>query len=143
MTRPFGERRRTIAWARDLSHAVRRAIRPDRRLAVAAVRAPALVVAFASCLSAAFVATPSHAADDDALARAKNCLNCHALDRKVVGPAYRDVAKRYAGDRDAEARLALKIRRGGAGAWGVVPMPANAVTPDEAVRLARWVLMQN
>lgn len=81
-------------------------------------------------------------ADDADFAKSKNCLNCHAVDAKVVGPAYRSVAVRYAGDRDAEARLARKIREGGAGVWGVVPMPANDVTPSEAQRLAKWVLMQ-
>lgn len=81
-------------------------------------------------------------ADDADFARSKQCLNCHAMDAKRVGPAYRSVAARYADDRDAEARLAKKIRGGGAGAWGVVPMPANDVTPAEAQRLARWVLMQ-
>ena len=81
-------------------------------------------------------------ADDSDFARSKKCLNCHAIDTKLVGPAYRSVAARYAADRDAETRLVKKIREGGAGAWGVVPMPANDVTPAEAQRLARWVLMQ-
>ena len=85
-----------------------------------------------------------HAApgDEADLARAKKCMNCHALDQKLVGPAFRDVASRYANDKQAEARLATKIREGGAGSWGVVPMPANAVTQAEAERLAHWVLMQ-
>ena len=85
---------------------------------------------------------PARAADDGDLARAKKCLSCHAVDRKLVGPAYKDVAARYANDKDAEARLAKKIMEGGAGAWGVVPMPSNEVTKAEAQRLAHWVLMQ-
>lgn len=76
-----------------------------------------------------------------ALARAKNCLGCHAVDRKIVGPAFKDVAARYADDSGAAARLAAKIRAGGAGAWGVLPMPANSqVSEAEAAQLAAWVL---
>jgi cytochrome c len=81
-------------------------------------------------------------ADDAELARAKKCMNCHAVDQKLVGPAFKSVAARYADDHEAEARLATKIREGGAGSWGVVPMPANAITQAEAQRLAHWVLMQ-
>jgi len=58
----------------------------------------------------------------------------------VVGPAYKDVAKKYAGDKAAEGKLAEKIQKGGSGAWGTVPMPPNNVTPDEAKKLAHWVL---
>jgi cytochrome c len=79
---------------------------------------------------------------DADFARSKKCLNCHAIDRKIVGPAFNSVAARYADDRDAEARLAKKIVQGGSGAWGVVPMPGNNVTAAEAQRLAHWVLMQ-
>lgn len=131
-------RRRNIARVIVASDAVRRPTDSDRR------RSTSVATAVAAILAAALAtgASPTRAADDAALARAKSCLNCHALDRKVVGPAYRDVARRYANDAGAEARLATKIRNGGAGAWGVVPMPANPVTPDEAARLARWVLQQ-
>ncbi|MCA6217631.1 c-type cytochrome [Ideonella sp. B7] len=74
------------------------------------------------------------------LATRKNCLACHAVDRKLVGPSYQDVAARYAGQKDVVSRLAEKIQKGGAGAWGPVPMPANPVTPEEAKALATWVL---
>jgi cytochrome c len=75
------------------------------------------------------------------LAKAKNCLACHALDRKLVGPAYKDVAAKYAGDKNAAAKLAKKIREGGTGVWGQVPMPANPqVSEAEALTLANWVL---
>jgi len=75
------------------------------------------------------------------LAKAKNCLACHAVDKKLVGPAYKDVAAKYAGDKDAAAKLAKKIREGGVGAWGQVPMPANPqVNEAEASTLAKWVL---
>lgn len=77
------------------------------------------------------------------MAQAKNCLACHALDRKVVGPAFKDVAAKYAGDSDAAARLAAKIQAGGVGVWGPVPMPANEqVSATEAAQLAAWVLSQ-
>jgi cytochrome c len=76
-----------------------------------------------------------------ALAQDKHCLSCHAIDHKVVGPAYRDVAKRYALDPQASARLSEKVIRGGAGSWGVVPMPANPqVSPEQARELVAWVL---
>ena len=75
------------------------------------------------------------------LAKAKNCLACHALDKKLVGPAYKDVAAKYANDKDAVAKLAKKIREGGVGVWGQVPMPANPqVNEAEALSLAKWVL---
>lgn len=77
---------------------------------------------------------------DETLARQRQCLGCHQIERKVVGPALRDVARKYAGQ-DVALRLAQKIRSGGAGAWGVVPMPANrAVSEAESLQLARWVL---
>jgi cytochrome c len=74
------------------------------------------------------------------LAAKKNCLACHAADKKLVGPSYKDVAAKYAGQKDAVAKLAEKIQKGGVGAWGQIPMPANQVTPDEAKQLATWVL---
>jgi cytochrome c len=75
------------------------------------------------------------------LAKAKNCMSCHAVDKKVVGPAYQDVAKKYAGQKDAVAKLAEKVQKGGSGVWGNVPMPPNpAVNADEAKKLVEWVL---
>lgn len=75
------------------------------------------------------------------LAKSKNCLACHAPDRKLVGPAYRDIAKKYASDKNAENALVKKIREGGVGVWGPVPMPANPqVSAEEARTLAKWVL---
>jgi cytochrome c len=87
------------------------------------------------------VATPALA--DPALAKAKNCMSCHATDKKLVGPSYKDVAAKYAGQKDAADKLAGKILKGGSGVWGPVPMPANAqVNADEAKKLAEWVLTQ-
>ncbi|GAB7126773.1 cytochrome C-551 [Silvimonas sp. JCM 19000] len=91
-------------------------------------------------LLAGLVATPAVAADPEALAQAKNCLACHAVDHKVVGPAYKDVAARYKGRKDALAYLAGRVRNGSQGDWGPVPMPANPVTEDEARQLVTWVL---
>lgn len=80
---------------------------------------------------------------DLALATAKNCMSCHNIDKKVVGPAYKDVAAKYRGDKTAPARLAAKIREGGGGVWGVVKMPSNPqVSEAEAKQLAAWVLSQ-
>jgi cytochrome c len=85
------------------------------------------------------VAAPAFA--DLALATSKNCMACHAIDKKLVGPAYKDVAKKYAGQKDAVDKLASKIMKGGSGVWGAVPMPANAqVSEAEAKKLAAWVL---
>ena len=76
---------------------------------------------------------------DEALAKAKNCLSCHAVDKKVVGPSYKDVAKKYSAK--DEAMLAEKVMKGGKGTWGPVPMPPNpSVKPEEANKLVKWIL---
>ena len=78
---------------------------------------------------------------DEALAKAKNCMSCHAIDKKLVGPAYKDVAAKYAKDKGSVDLLAAKIMKGGSGVWGPVPMPANPqVNEAEAKKLAAWVL---
>ena len=82
-------------------------------------------------------------AADLALATAKNCMACHNIDKKVVGPAYKDVAAKYRGDKAAPTRLAAKVMEGGGGVWGVVKMPSNPqVNEAEAKRLVAWVLSQ-
>lgn len=89
-------------------------------------------------LATVLVAAPALA--DQALAQKKNCMACHAVEKKVVGPAYKDVSKKYAGQ-NAEAKLAAKIKQGGSGVWGAIPMPANPQVSDaEAKQLAAWVL---
>jgi cytochrome c len=86
-------------------------------------------------------AAPAFAADGLALATSRNCMSCHAVDRKVIGPAYRDVAAKYKDDKNAVNTLSAKIMKGGAGVWGPVPMPANTQVSDaEARQLAAWVL---
>jgi cytochrome c len=89
--------------------------------------------------AAAAVSAPAFANQE--LAQKKNCLACHAVDKKLVGPAYKDVAAKYAGDKTAVDKLTKKIMEGGAGVWGPVPMPANPqVNAAEAKQLATWVL---
>jgi cytochrome c len=87
---------------------------------------------------AALIAAPAFASQD--LATKKNCMSCHALDKKLVGPSYKDVAAKYGKDKDAVAKLSEKITKGSTGIWGPVPMPPNAITADEAKALATWVL---
>ncbi len=78
---------------------------------------------------------------DQALATSKNCMACHAVDKKLVGPSYKDVAAKYAGQKDAVDKLAGKIMKGGSGVWGPVPMPANPqVNEADAKKLAAWVM---
>ncbi len=85
------------------------------------------------------LAAPAFANAD--LAQKKNCMACHAVDTKLVGPAFKDVAAKYASDKEAAGKLATKIQKGGVGAWGQIPMPANPqVTDAEAKQLATWVL---
>jgi cytochrome c len=77
------------------------------------------------------------------LAKAKNCMACHAVATKLVGPAYKDVAAKYAGQKDAEAKLVGKVIKGGSGSWGAVPMPANPqVSEAEAKALVKWIMAQ-
>jgi cytochrome c len=90
-------------------------------------------------------ATPALADPADlanqALATSKNCMSCHAVDRKVLGPAFKDVAAKYKDDKGAVDALAAKIMKGGSGVWGPVPMPANNQVSDaDAKKLAAWVL---
>jgi cytochrome c len=97
------------------------------------------VKALFALVVAAVAAAPALANQE--LAQKKNCLACHAVDKKIVGPAYKDVAAKYAGQKDAADKLAEKIMKGGSGVWGQVPMPANPqVNAAEAKQLAQWVL---
>ncbi len=87
----------------------------------------------------ATAATPALA--DLALATSKNCMACHAVDKKLVGPSYKDIAAKYAGQKDAVAKLSAKVIKGGGGVWGPVAMPANAqVSEAEAQKLVTWIL---
>lgn len=84
-------------------------------------------------------ASPAHANLD--LAKKNNCMSCHAVDKKMVGPAFIDISKKYAGDKDAAKMLAAKIKGGSKGVWGQIPMPPNANVKDaDAEALAKWIL---
>ena len=95
-----------------------------------------------ACVTAGFAASAPAMADLQ-LATAKNCMSCHAVDKKLVGPSFKDIAAKYAGQNDAAGKLETKVLKGGAGVWGPLPMPANAqVNPDEAKKLVAWILVQ-
>ncbi len=95
---------------------------------------PALMIALVGTAAA-----PAFAQAE--LAQKKNCMACHAVDKKVLGPAYKEVAAKYAGQKDAVDKLAVKVVKGGTGAWGNIPMPANPqVTDAEAKQLVAWIL---
>ncbi|MCL2657632.1 MAG: c-type cytochrome [Betaproteobacteria bacterium] len=80
------------------------------------------------------------AASEEALAKSKGCLACHTVDKKVIGPAYKDVAAKYKSDKGAEANLVKSVTTGSSGKWGQIPMPANNVTEAEAKKLVAWIL---
>jgi cytochrome c len=95
----------------------------------------ALVLGAVACA----LASGAYAQED--LAKKHNCFACHAVDKKVVGPAYKDVAAKYRGDKTAPAKLFEKVKKGGAGVWGPVPMPPNAQVPDADIKkLVDWIL---
>lgn len=92
-------------------------------------------------LAGAGLMIAGQASADEALAKAKNCMSCHAIDKKVVGPSYKDVAKKYAGNAGAAATLEAKVKKGGSGTWGTVPMPPNpAVSDADIKKLVAWIL---
>jgi cytochrome c len=74
------------------------------------------------------------------LAQKYNCLACHAVDKKLVGPAYQEVSKKYKGDKSAEAKLIGKVKAGGSGVWGAIPMPPNNVPDGDVKTLVEWIL---
>ena len=77
----------------------------------------------------------------EALAQKSGCIACHHVDKKVIGPAYKDVAAKYKADKDAEKKLATKVKAGGSGVWGQIPMPPNAQVSDADIKtLVAWVL---
>jgi len=91
-------------------------------------------------LAAAAALAPAAALADQALAQKHNCTACHAVDKKLVGPSYKDVAAKYKGQ-NAAAKLEDKVKKGGQGTWGSVPMPPNPAVPDADIKkLVAWVL---
>jgi len=96
-------------------------------------------IALTIALAGIAVALPAHA--NEALAKKNACMACHAVDKKLVGPSFKDIAAKYRGDKNAEAMLADKVKKGGAGVWGQVPMPPNAAVPEADIKtLVKWVL---
>ena len=92
-------------------------------------------------LAAAAVVAAPLAQADEALLKKHNCVACHTIDKKLVGPAYQDVAKKYKGQKDAAAKLAEKVKKGGQGVWGPVAMPPNPQVPDADIRkLVQFIL---
>jgi cytochrome c len=92
-------------------------------------------------ISAGLLASAGNAFAQEALAKKYNCLACHAVDKKLIGPAYKDIAAKYKSDKGAEARLVAKVKNGSAGTWGQIPMPPNASVPDADIKaLVKWVL---
>ncbi len=102
-------------------------------------------LAVALALSSAVLATPTWVALDNASAQAlmkkDGCAACHAIDKKLIGPAYQDVAAKYAGDKTVVAKLIKKVKEGGSGVWGAIPMPPNSATSDADIKeLVTWIL---
>lgn len=82
---------------------------------------------------------PAQASEE--LAKKHNCFACHTVDKKMVGPAYKDVAAKYRGDKDAVKKLTAKVKKGGQGVWGNIPMPPNSAVPDADINaLVKWIL---
>ncbi len=95
---------------------------------------PAMLVALAGAAAA-----PAFSQAE--LAQKKNCMACHAVDKKVLGPAFKDIGAKYAGQAGAADKLAAKVTKGGTGVWGNIPMPANPqVTDAEAKQLVQWIM---
>ncbi|MDT3706008.1 MAG: c-type cytochrome [Thiobacillus sp.] len=91
--------------------------------------------------SAALMVLSGAASANEALAQKNACLSCHGIDKKIVGPAYKEVAKKYAGDKTAKDKLVAKVKAGGKGVWGPIPMPPNPNLKDEdAETLVKWIL---
>jgi cytochrome c len=97
-----------------------------------------------TCIAlAALAGAALPAAASEQLAKKHNCLACHTVDKKMVGPAYKDVAAKYRSDKGAAAKLAAKVKNGSQGVWGNVPMPPNSAVPDADVNaLVKWILSQ-
>ena len=100
------------------------------------------IIVSALAATALVASVPALASAGLDLAKKSNCLACHAVDHKVVGPAYRDVAKKYHGVKGAEAKLVSKVEKGGSGVWGAIPMPPNSPQVSDAniKKLVEWIL---
>lgn len=101
----------------------------------------AFLMAIAAAGSLMVAAQASADANVD-LAQKSGCLACHGVDKKILGPAYKDVAAKYKGNKEAEAKLIAKVKAGGSGVWGPMPMPANSprVSDADITSLVKWIL---
>ena len=103
-----------------------------------------IIVTLLAAAAAATFAAAAHAADakaGEALAKASGCLACHTVDKKLVGPSYQEIAERYRKDKGAEASLIQKVKAGGKGVWGDIPMPPNAHVKDADIKtMVQWIL---
>jgi cytochrome c len=103
-----------------------------------------IIVTLLAAAAAATLAAGAHAADakaGEALAKSSGCLACHTVDKKLVGPSYQEIADRYRKDKGAEASLTQKVKAGGKGVWGDIPMPPNAHVKDAAIKtMVQWIL---
>jgi cytochrome c len=100
-----------------------------------------LALVTGASLLAAGAAQAADAKAAEELAKKNACMACHAIDKKMVGPAYKDVAAKYAGQKDALAKLSEKVKKGGTGVWGQVPMPPNSAVKDDDIKtIVAWVL---
>lgn len=106
------------------------------------MKALIVMVAAAGSLLLAGQAGAADAKAAEALAQKSGCLACHSVDKKVIGPAYKDVAAKYKGDKGAEAKLIAKVKNGGSGVWGPIPMPANSphVKDEDIKTIVHWIL---
>lgn len=94
-----------------------------------------------ACIAAAALALAGTAQANEKLAQSSGCMTCHGVDKKVLGPAYKDIAAKYPDDKSAEADLFKKVKGGSKGVWGPMPMPPNAHVKDDDVKtLVRWIL---
>jgi cytochrome c len=93
--------------------------------------------------SGLLLASAANAVGEQELAQKSGCLVCHAVDKRVIGPSYKEVSAKYKGDKGAEAKLIEKIKKGGTGVWGQVPMPPNFTVKDADIKtLTKWILSQ-
>ena len=98
-------------------------------------------IAVLAMTAALLISGAAHSSEE--LAKKSGCNSCHAIDKKLVGPAFKDVAAKYKGQKNADTMLAAKVKKGGSGVWGVIPMPPNAgVSDEDALTLTKWVLAQ-
>jgi cytochrome c len=94
-----------------------------------------------AALAAGALLAAGGAQASEVLAKKHNCLACHQIDKKSVGPSYKDIAKKYKGQAGVDAKLAEKVKKGGSGVWGPVPMAPNPAVPDADIKtLVSWIL---